>query len=276
MERIMTKPFPNWKILDKAESTIKNNLSTEEQIIKDLAELPNRDDKKYIVLAEYTTGEKRIVLMRPIIGDQKIFTAVFPDPVLLFLSQAVNDFNLSEILRKNHFLQNSKKYKGQNLYLLDAPFNETNQQYTLFVQNRITSIILLAASIEAFLNSQIKDDFIWEKITPSGKIKKYNRGKIESAAVRFEEKIQDILPEVLGQKDFWTNNQSLLNSIKSTYSLRNDFIHLKYYKEKNMGLLPAFINLFDEMLNLNIEQKIKEVIKFMNMVSDNFVELYPQ
>jgi hypothetical protein len=50
------------------------------------------------MIIEYKTG-KRVIKARPIRYDNKFCSTAFPNPVQLFLSSAIDNYNLSEEVR---------------------------------------------------------------------------------------------------------------------------------------------------------------------------------
>ncbi|MEZ4921138.1 MAG: hypothetical protein R2792_18705 [Saprospiraceae bacterium] len=161
MNKIRIVPFPNFKITEEAfKRDVQGNAATPK---KNEKANKNRAGKSDVLVAvnEYQNGERRVNFAVPVIKTDKTFWAVFPDPIQLYLSQAINQYNIAEHIRKEKFVEASLKVKESEIYFLNSNSDNTSDLYNLYLQYRIGAIIMLVCSLEAFVNSLIPEGFIY-------------------------------------------------------------------------------------------------------------------
>jgi len=222
---------------------------------------------KFIAVAEHHTGEKKVYQMLGIDHEGKKYVSVLPSPTHLFLTTAVELFELSEKRKSIDFNECSKKDKNSNLYLLDFNAGYTHECYTDYLKARIASIIMLISSLENFMNQKIPDDFIYERLE-KGKFKRYNHKKIE-AHISFKEKLEHILPKAINNLTFWESRDEELEIIFNLYNQRKIFIHLKTNSEEEWKM---YSEPFEKMISFDLLNAIKTIINTVNAIEENFFE----
>lgn len=259
MKNIKIAPYPNLKISEECyeKDVVANSAKPEENVNGLKKSLLNFSAPNFIV-AEFTGGDKRVIRPGPTVSteDAKYFS-IFPNPVHLYLDFAIKCFNDSETIKKTSFpfCANKKKKIISGAFLLDADVDETHNCYNEFFKLRMTSIIMLTTSVEAFINHTIPNDYP-------------NREHVERFG-KFNDKLTTNLPESLNLTNFWDNKGSLRDALINLNYLRNDLIHLK--TNSNDGFV-AYFSEIDKMLKFNISKAISDVIAFMNSISPNFIE----
>ncbi len=258
--KIKIPPYPNFQI-------------TEEAFNRDIvSNSENKSDSKglsnqIVMIIEFPTGNKRIINVRPVKYQNNLFVTAFPNPIHIFLSLAIEHFNQSEKIKESNFIKCGKKY-GDDVYLLPIEENGTHECYNDFVKYRMSSIIMLVSSLEAYLNHIIPNNFIYRTIRKDKNVE-FNKGDIESAKISFKEKLNEVLPQSLNDKNFWSNNLLEQECILNLYQNRKNIIHLKTNTQDGFDRYFAVI---DKMLDLDISESINSTIKFMNLATNNFIE----
>lgn len=258
--KIKIPPYPNFKISEQAfnRDVVSNSVNKSDAI-----DVSNQ----LIMVTEFKDGERRVIKARPVKYQNKLFVTAFPNPVHLFLSVAIEQYNHSEKIKETNFLKCGKKY-GDDIYLLDIEENGTHECYNHFVKYRASSIIMLVSSLEAYLNHIIPNDFIYRTIRKEKSVE-FNKEEIESAKISFREKLTEIIPQWLGENSFWNTYQSDKEIIFELYENRKNIIHLKTNAQDDF---ERYFSVIDKMLDLDIFASINSTIKFMNLVTKNFIE----
>jgi hypothetical protein len=243
--KIKIPPYPNFNITKEA---FERDVKSKSIKKNDSFGISNH----LIVVAEFTTGERTVFNARPIKHKDKTYITAFPNPVHLYLSLALEHFNLSEKIKETKFSKCGKKH-GEDLYLLDIDVNGTHDCYNDYIKYRISSIIMLVSSIEAFLNHVIPDDFKYKTIR-NNKIQEFNKSDIESPKVSFREKLTEIIPLFLNNAQFWLNDHDVRNTILSLYDHRKNLIHLKTNSQKDFDI---YFKTIDKMMDFDISSAIR-------------------
>lgn len=258
--KIKVPPYPNFEISENAHQ-------------RDVVEgsiQANKDDtvpNKIIMVVEFKTGEKKVIRARPVKYQNNTFISVFPNPIHIFLSTSIEQYNYSQSIKETSFLKYGKQV-GSNTYLLDFLVNETNSCYNDYIKYRVSSIILLVSSLEAFLNHIISNDFIYRTIR-NGEDKLFSKEDIESTKISFSEKMINVIPQWLNQPNFWDEKNDIKETLLLLYKNRKNIIHLKTNTQNDF---ERYFDSINEMLELDIFSSINSSIDFMNLVSKNFVE----
>ncbi|MBL7922544.1 MAG: hypothetical protein JNJ40_19670 [Bacteroidia bacterium] len=255
MKNIKIAPYPNRQI-------------TQECIDRDI--IPNSvkpDGSKLnvvnfntpnVLIAQFTDGAQRVIRTGPIVpvGNEKYFS-VFPNPVHLYLDFSIKCFNDSETIKQTSFPVCAKKTnkKVDNAYLLDVDADETHNCYNEFFKLRMTSIIMLTTSVEAFINHSIPNDYP-------------DKNNIERNG-KFKDKLTTDLPQSLKLNDFWSDKDGLRCSLINLNNLRNDLVHLKTNSDEDFNV---YFNEINKMLKFNILKAINDVITFMNLITPDFIK----
>lgn len=185
------------------------------------------------MLAQFKNGEKSVIRSRPARNLNKLYVSAFPNPVHLFLSLAIKHFNQSEVIKKTNFPKCGKKI-GKDIYILDIEENGTHECYNHYIKYRSSSIVMLAASLEAILNHIVPNDFKYKtQRTLNGVTKDvvFSKKKIESGKVSFNEKLDSFIPKMLTKEFFWDILELEKASINNLYRNRKNNTHLKINAE---------------------------------------------
>lgn len=220
-----------------------------------------------ILIAKHKSGEKKIYQSLTVNVDEKKYFSALANPIHLFLSTAIEMYELSEIKKSINFPQCGKKDNNSNLFLLEFNPGYTHECYNDFIKARITSIIMLVSSIESFVNQQLTPDFKY--YTKGKKSKEYDVEAIEKK-IFFKEKIEDVLPKAINRENFWKKEKVTLKVLHNLYEQRKTFIHLKTHSEDE---LLRYSIAFEKMIEFDLLEAINSTISFMNLVEDNFIEV---
>ena len=252
-------PFGNWNVADSAMKDVEENASNRE---------PNQNEfksKELVGVLEYETKERKMVFMLPIEFGDNIYTAAFPDPILLYLSISHKQYQVSEQIKAELFEKNSMNSEGK-MRMFNSTVNSTNDIYNTYLQSRVCSIIMLHSSIEAFVNSVIPENIQYPYTTRKG-TRILNKQEVDKKVI-FKDKLIKVLKFVTGI-DLETIHTDLIDDILSFYKVRNDFVHLKSYMENTFK--PSHTTVFNDMLNMDIEKYQKVAHKFMNLIKPNYI-----
>jgi hypothetical protein len=261
--KIKIPPYPNYKITKKAISDVEKQ-SVEKT---DSSGLSNQ----LVMVVKFKDGEERVIRSRPVRHLNNLYVSAFPNPVHLFLSVAIEHFIQSEEIKKTNFPKCGKQI-GKDIYILDIEENGTHECYNHYIKYRSSSIVMLVASLEAFLNHIVPNDYKYKtQRTKNGVTKEvvFSKKKIESGNVSFNEKLDTLIPKMLNKESFWDKLESEKVSIKNLYHNRKNIIHLKTNAEDD---LTAYFNAIDEMLDLDIYNCIMTTTTFMNNAEKDFIE----
>lgn len=259
--KIKIPPYPNYKITNEV---FNRDVASSATVTKnDSQGLSNQ----LIMILEFGPDEKRVIKARPVRFKGNLFVTAFPNPIHLFLSLAIENYNQSETTKEANFTKCGRQV-GADVYILDIEENGTHDCYNQYVKYRSSSIIMLVSSLEAYLNHIIPNDFVYTT-TRKGKQVEFDKEKIESTKVSFIEKLNEVIPQWIGKPDFWTTYQQENNIIEDLYKNRRNLIHLKTNSDDDF---KRYFPAIDKMLDLDILAAIDATIKFMNVVSPGFVE----
>lgn len=271
MKTAKVKPFGMLKVTDEVLKSIEDNSSSTEESkasFKDVIKQAQQD-KFSGQFYGLDPDSKNLFTFIPIIEDERFFISAFPDPIQLYFSQAYSNYQSSLQVRRNIVF---KKTEGN-------PMNMVNGYlYNWYIKSKISAIIFLHSTCEAFINNIMPDDFIYKQEINGEKgdkflkqTKEFNKEQTERT-IGFKEKMKFVVPQISGinfQKDF----QKIYDNIINLNSLRNDLIHLRSSKEKNM---EYFQKIFSELVNVNLEPYVKSVEEFINTIKPNFIEYSDQ
>lgn len=256
---IKIPPYPNYKISLNALESVKSN-SIQKNESSGLS-------SQLVFVAEFKDGEKKVFRSRPVKNNGRIYISSFPNPVHLFLSAGIEHFSRSEEIKNKNFPKCGKKM-GEDIFLLDIESSGTHQCHNDYIKDRCSSIVMLVSSIEAFLNHIIPNDFVYHTIRKNKPVV-FDKVGIESPKVSFNEKLENVIPQVLELTEFWETLSKELADLTKLYNTRKQIIHLKTNAEDDFN---AYFNEMDEMLDLDIDSIIKSIVNFMNTARENFIE----
>lgn len=262
MKNINIAPFPNHSITENA---INRDVKANSKIVEesDLKKLKKESSKKEIkvIITEFTNGERRMNFAVPSQIKHINFLAFFPNPILLYLSQAIDHFNKSETIANQFSSFSLSMWSGQEF--LASSNDTTNDLYNKFLQNRISSIIMATCAIEAFMNFILPEDFTF--VNSAGD--ELDKEKIQRI-VKFKDKIDDIVPQVTGI-NVKTNHHVLRNKLLQLNRIRGEFVHLKYNKQPS--IIDSYHLIFKDLANTKIDELILAVKEYINLNNPNFI-----
>ncbi len=258
--KIRIPPYPNYQITDEVFNRDVASVTVTKSDSQGLS-------TQLIMITEFGLGKKRVIRARPVRFKGNLFVTAFPNPIHLFLSLAIENYNQSETIKEINFAKCGRQV-GDDVFVLDIEENGTHDCYNHYVKYRASSIIMLVSTLEAYLNHIIPNNFIYTT-TRKGQQVKFDKEDIESAKVSFREKLNEVIPQWLAKPDFWKTHVLEKVAIEELYENRKNIIHLKTYSEDDFSrYFPAI----DKMLDLDIRDSIDATIKFMNAVSPDFVQ----
>ena len=232
---------------------------------KNLEKREEVSDEIFCMLTK-SNGEKIVFKSRPIKYKKKTFISPFPNPIILLLNTSIDCYNNSieiiEYLTKNTELSND----DHDIHILDIDDNLTNENYNRFIQNKIVSIISLVTALEAFLNIQIPNDFIYHQ-AKNDSIKKLNKKQIESSKVHFREKMTKVISQVLQKPEFEKENAELINEIIELYKIRREIVHLKTNGDDLFSIYFKSVGLISD---IDLKKAIEKVTHYFNLVSPDY------
>jgi len=257
MKDIVIQPFPNYRISDEA---------VQKDVIGNSHELPpNSKDPKSTPLMSvsiYNNGEKRVNAIIPEIKNDKTFMSVFPNPIQLYLSFAIECYNGAEKLRDEEFIKTPKR--NGKVYYLDSDSDKTNPVYTTYLKAKVGSLIMLTCALEAFVNSLISKDasFTNDRLEILDQIQIQRRYSLKS-------KISKVIP-ALQNKDFKDESKKDYDRLNSLIRIRNEFVHLKNY-DQIPSMTYEYQKLFLSMKKFKFENCINAVKRYMNYHTPNLI-----
>ena len=222
----------------------------------------------YIGVADHEHGGQRVHQFLGIDCDDVKYVSALLSPSHLFLSAAIELYQISEQKRLVTFPTCGKKSNNPNLILLNFESGYTHECFTDFLKTRGSSIIVLVSALENFMNQQIPNDYIhhW---TAKGENHTWNHKQMENSA-SFKMKLVEILPLATNKEDLWESCSEELSLINELYRHRKEFVHLKTKSKEDW---KRYSDAFDHMVIFELHDAIDAVIKVMNYVSDDFVEI---
>lgn len=258
--KIKIPPYPNLKITEQAFNRDVVSNSADKSDSQGLS-------NQLVIITEFKTGERRVIKARPVKYLNQLFVTAFPNPVHLFLSVAIEHYNHSEKIKETNFPKCGKNI-GNDIFILDVEENGTHECYNHYTKYRASSIIMLVSALEAFLNHIIPNDFIYRAFKENKQLE-FNKKAIEGSKITFREKLTDVIPQWLGDSSFWSVNVIDKENILELYENRKNIIHLKTNSQDDF---ERYFSVIDKMLDLEISSSINSTIRFMNLISTNFVE----
>ena len=256
MKDIEIVPFPNLKITDESYNRdVLGNLGKNSP--------KNLDGKSIVSVNLFKSGEKRVNAIIPETSNGKTFMSVFPNPIQLYFSFALKAFNQSEDLRNREFIKHSKKVNKEEKYFLDVDADKTHPLYNSYLQLKIGSIIMLACSLEAFVNSIIKED--------STHINRKGEELDQEGIQRWMsliDKIKYVIPSIY-EIDFKQEHRHDFDQLCSLIRIRNEFVHLKNYNKSPFS--DEYQQLFISLKKFKIKKSFKSVQNYMCRYKMDFI-----
>lgn len=259
--KIKVTPYPDYTITDEA--------FDRDVIPKSVSNVPNPPLSGHLIMiVDHPDGTKSFNSARPIpVGNRK-YISPFPSPQHLYMSLAVEHFEISEKIKSINFPECGKQYT-EEVFLLDAEPGSTHECFTKYFKYRIGSVILLVSALEAFMNHIIPNSFVYCRERKKGGTEELRKNDIESTKVSFKEKLNLVVPAALAKPSFWEGWENDRDFILELYGLRTELIHLKTNSQSD---LEKYFVQIDKMLDLDIGKAISVSINFMNEAHPGFIK----
>jgi len=227
------------------------------------------DSNNLIGIAEHGNGDPRVYQILGVEYNGVKYISALPSPTHMFLSTAVELYQISENRKQANFPKCATKMSTPKLAILQFQNGYTHECFTDYLKAKTTSIIMLISALENFMNQQIPQDYTYTWFDKKkDKTKTWNYDEIENS-ISFNTKLKYVIPRACDRENLWGDYSEELDIIQKLYSHRKEFVHLK---TKSKEEWKRYADAFDQMVNFNLEEAIKAVIKIMNIISPEFVE----
>jgi len=268
MKIVKVKPFGILKLTDDFIDNIENKVDPQidpSKTVKDAIKDVKRNGSGHFMAI--LPDKKELFSFIPIIEKDQLFASTFPDPIQLYFSLAFANYQNAKKTRHNITFQ-----KGQESMINFV----SDYLYNWHLQSKISTIIFLHCTIEAYINYLMPEDFIYKQEITGEKsdkflsqTKEYNKEQTERY-ILFKEKINNVILQ-LTKINFQKNHQVVYDKLLNLNSLRNDIIHLRSTKSDNQ---QHFHKVFDEILNIDLTPFVNAVKDFINTIKPDFIEFH--
>lgn len=266
--RVIIKPFGLFKLADSAIQSMETQVdheTTPKESVKKLAKKIKAG--KSASFFGINPGTKELFSFVPIIEDNQFFVSLFPEPIQLYFSLAYSNYEFSIQTRNNIVFQKSQRKR--------TPFNFVNEYlYNWHLQYKISTIIFLHSTIEAFVNYMMPDEFIYKQEITGKKTdkfhkttKEYNKEQTERY-ISFKEKISSVTHQIT-QINISKDHKKIYDNILNLSEVRNDLIHLRSTaQDKNQ---KYFEKVFEKLINIDLFPFVESVKNFVNLIKPDFI-----
>lgn len=229
-------------ISDRVVKSVKDNTSP----IKNSSVFENADKKPSKILIAFDTTNKKLFYVLPLKKGKRMYTNTkFPDPIHIYFSQSIEQYSESERLKEHFPLAVQATIKGENIDYI------TDDTYHKYFKNRIGSIIMLKMSINSFINHFLPDE--------------------ANENLPFIEKL-DIINSTSKKVGFDKKDKKMRDSLQKIDDISNRLSNMPT-KEKKKNI-PAAMQIFEEVFNLDLLKLIKMSKNFMNLLRPNYIHDY--
>ena len=153
MKIVKVKPFGVFKVTEQVIDTVEKSTHFEtdsKKLIKDVIKDIKHNGSGHFIAID--PDKKELFSFIPIIENDEFFVSPFPDPIQLYYSLAFTNYQFAEKTRHNIVFQ-----RGQ-----DRVLNFVNGYlYNWHLQYKISTIIFLHSTVEAFINYLMPEEFIY-------------------------------------------------------------------------------------------------------------------
>jgi len=174
-----------------------------------------------------------------------------PEPSLMFFKNAEN--KIDYLIKSRNSVFESMKLKN---------VVESRTLFRVFFSISFDFIVNLFASIEAFNNSVIPENFEFRE-----KRKLYNREKIQRF-ISFDKKTKIIVPEIF-EKSFIVDFEKDFSLIESLKTNRNNLIHTKNHSD---NWQTSYRNIYRNILDFKYLETYLVVKKYMNYYKSDWIQ----
>tara|TARA_R110000868_G_scaffold386386_4_gene654697 strand:+ start:1200 stop:2279 length:1080 start_codon:yes stop_codon:yes gene_type:complete len=198
---------------------------------------------------------------------QKIYAGHAPNLIHIYFDQA-----LAQIQWSNKYADSFQFISKQEIadigLLPDRIFNR-------FIQLRVSAIIFLHLSIEAFINYIIPEDFVYSKIESGNSDKfseqttKLSKKQIERWT-NFKEKIEKVIPQIEKLGFDSKKNTEIIGRILEIGKIRDEIIHLKSKDKESMSYYKDIFNFIGSRDLMDYMHSAK---KYINILENDFLKI---
>ena len=256
-------PFGNWTVSEPGVAQVENDTNDDPIVARMMR------NKEQMRINKYSTGEVKAVFSIPVKSGKEMFHAAFPDPILLYLSTAHKQFEVAEFIRTDLFPKEAMTSVGGEDRAFNSHVDSTNDTYNSFIQSRVCAIIMLHATVEAFVNDLVPDDISFPYTDRSGNQRLLT--KPEVLWLGFSEKVKNVILHI-SNSDLITLHADTVDKIVFIAQVRNDFIHLK--QETIDGFKSTYTEIFHEMLKMDLSKYLDAVHDFINLLKPGYIKYH--
>ncbi|WP_282147549.1 hypothetical protein [Algibacter lectus] len=179
-----------------------------------------------------------------------------PNPIVIYFSN-------SQVFLKS--LNDSRDELFGDLTKNNDVGNVLNSSYRFFgfASNFVTSLF---NALEAFINSQIPNDFEYKKVDKKS-TEIFNKEQIQRY-IQFDEKIKKVVPQITN-KSFHRHYSHKFEILKKFKDLRDKVVHTKADQKTTPNY---YQNLFTELLDFDYNQTILTTKEYINYYQENLIE----
>ena len=223
------------------------------EIVQDLAK---NDFSDYYALA--VTSKKYLIQKFKYKRNNKIYLIPEPNPIVIYFSNA------------QAFLKGINEERNKLFILLETKNIDQGKiinSFYSFYSSVSNFIISLFNSIEAFINLKIPDDFKYDRILKKN-TETFNSEQVKRH-IQIEEKIKQVIPEILGGKKFHQEFSDKYEKILELKNFRDSIVHTK----SEALLKPNYYqSIFTTSLDFDCSQIIHVVRDFINYYENGLIE----
>ncbi|MEP6805798.1 MAG: hypothetical protein ABI892_14820 [Flavobacterium sp.] len=201
------------------------------------------------------------------INKKIVFAGIAPNLIQAYFDLAYEQVQKTDKHAETFHYIASDKF--DRIKLIDTPI------FNRFIQYRISAIIFIHLSVEAFINFIIPENFIYSKIETSNsnkfqeQITKLNKDNIERW-VSFKEKIENILTKIPNIEFDVEKNRTIIGQILEIEKIRNEIIHLKS-KDSNSNI--HYQKVFEFVASKDLNLYLSATKKFINILQKDYIKI---
>jgi len=198
---------------------------------------------------------------------KKVYAGHAPNLIHIYFDQA-----LAQIQWSNKYADSFQFISKQELadiaLLQGRIFNK-------FIQLRVSSIVFLHLSIEAFINYIIPDDFVYNKIEKpnsdkySEQITRLNKKQIERWTT-FQEKVEKVIPQIEKLGFDSKKNSKIIGRILEIGKIRDEIVHLKSKDKESMSYYKEIFNFIGSR---DLMEYMHSAKKYINILEKDFIKI---
>ena len=249
MKTIKLTKFGNYKITPNALKNvpIAENKSEKESFITNLKK------KESAVLLAFNQTELKFDFLLQIKDNDRILASMFYDPILTFFKQAYDTNNKANQAKSNFRIA----VDNDDIKIVDM------RDFSVFMQLKLNSIIMLQTAIEAFINSVIPEEsFVYKN-------KKKSKKQIERE-LSFKDKLKFLSDTIENFNIQKKEDKETYDLLLKLNSIRQELVHMKTNKEE---MFEPFIESLRNALGYDLDKQFDYCITFMNKIKPDFIEL---